>query len=77
MITAMEMTTMTMMAILLWCRKWVGPRWHQSDLEAGRDTHAIRSKDDDDHDYDNDHDHDDYDDDGEDAIRSKDDDDHD
>ena len=75
MITAMEMTTMTMMAILLWCRKWVGPRWHQSDLEAGRDTHAIRSKDDDD--YDNDHDHDDYDDDGEDAIRSKDDDDHD
>ena len=75
MITAMEMTTMTMMAILLWCRKWVGPRWHQSDLEAGRDTHAIRSKDDDD--YDNDHDHDDYDDDGEDAIRSKNDDDHD
>ena len=66
---------MRMMGILLWCRKWVGPRWHQSDLEAGRDTHAIRSKDDDD--YDNDHDHDDYDDDGEDAIRSKDDDDHD
>ena len=38
----------------------VGPRWHQSDLEAGRDTHAIRSRDDDeDDDYDNDHDDDD------------------